>query len=368
MDTVNKYEIWNPSYLKSLFTSITHTYLLYVKTLNINISLSDDTLFGGLICVFLMISLPLKCNIKITEEQWNNILIKCYAYVGMYLLLDHYLDSPDINIMNKGELIRLVVNDFDDGACAGVPQNIIVSENINVSNKDTVPESSNVDTVPENSNKDMSSNIDMNNNTNISNKDINLIYNKLLLLKKRLITTPEDLNKFKLLVNATMKSYEIQKQSNLSNNEYLHACKLKGGHTILVGARIIYGDLLNIISDKELLKLGYCVQLFDDIIDCSSDIKNGINTACTNLILNGKKLDMMFMLLTKKTLTLSKCFDIQGFAVRCALYYSANHSGNYSKSFKKFFGIYSKKYSATKREKKFIADIEEHLMNIYNKL
>jgi hypothetical protein len=86
------------------------------------------------------------------------------------------------------------------------------------------------------------------------------------------------------------------------------------------------------------------------------------------LINNENKLDIMFLLLVKNTLSLSKCFAFQGFIVRCALYYSANHSKHYSKTFKRMLGIYSKRYSSTKRDKRFIDSAEEQLRVIYNSI
>lgn len=299
-----------------LISLVTITYTKYVKSLQIDISLCKETLLSGWMCVVFMLSLPIICNIKIEETHWYGILKRTYAYVCSYLLLDHYIDCPEVSKQDKIALLRLIQK--DDG--------------------ELCDESSS------------------------SSKAVE-VYKKLLTLKKDLVATTEDANYLARLLKSIVKSYTAQNKTEKTLKQYLKTCKSKGGMTVLCGVRLIYKKAMDSMTDRDLIGLGYCIQLFDDIIDCSSDIRSGISTACTSLVTRRKKLDNMFFVLVYKTFTLSNTFAVYGFVIRQALYYSSERSKHYSLRFRKALSLYPKKYVS--KEEKFQETMETFLQDVY---
>jgi hypothetical protein len=292
---------------KRLVSGHTSAYVKYVKSLELDLGLCQDSLLSGWLCATFMLSLALCSQPTWTCLAWEGILKRVYAYVGMYLLLDHYIDAPEITEANKVEVLELIKS-----GCLK-PQD-------------------------------------------------NALYTKLLGLRKELVSTDEDAGHLTKLIQAVIVSYEAQRQDKLSLGKYLAICKLKGGVTLVSGVHLIYKDLLPAYEDADLYNLGYCIQLFDDMIDCTADIKSGINTQCTRLVKRRKKLYSMYVLLLQETLLLPKCFAMHGFALRVALYYSVDRSKHYSSSFRKALSFYPYKYVG---ERKFKESIEAALRDLY---
>lgn len=311
---------------KKLIVSVTIAYVKYVKALCIDLRFSQDTLLSGWLCLVFILSLSVSSKHAFDRqsrgklnwnEEWKGILKRVYAYVGMYLLLDHYIDSPEIKEGDKKELLKLI--------------------------KTGSLETSN-----------------------------NSLYDKLLELRKELVSSDEDEKHLAKLIEVVLESYKAQKEDKLSLSKYLSICKSKGGVTVVSGVHLIYKSLseteglLGRVSDKDLYNLGYCIQLFDDMIDCSADIKSGINTACTHLVRKRKKLDSMYILLFKTTMLLPECFSLQGFGIRVALYYSADRSKHYTSTFRKSLSLYPYKY--IDEDKKFKDIIENSLRDLYTSI
>jgi hypothetical protein len=86
-------------------------------------------------------------------------------------------------------------------------------------------------------------------------------------------------------VNTTITSFKTQ-YSKSSSLALLKSSIDKGGAAVLSGYRLIYQQHgpESFISNNQLWILGGCVQLLDDIMDCTRDNKDGILTIATHTV------------------------------------------------------------------------------------
>ena len=189
---------------------------------------SGDTLTSGWLCVIYFLGfLEHYPSAKLDE-----IFPRVSSYVAMYLLVDHFVDSPDVSKAQKISLLQWL-------GSAG---------------KDTIP------------------------------AELEQICEKLLFHLNILggDHIPE-------LVRMVQESYKAQVSPSLSTSAYLRECRRKGALTSVLGTRIIFGELFT--AEEHLERLGYCAQLLDDITDCSSDLAAGVHTACTHRVRKDGNLD-----------------------------------------------------------------------------
>ena len=192
-------------------------YLTSIK--NSGVKLTQGSLVSGLCCLVTFYSIHPDMNP--TAEQQTKIR----SYVLLYLHVDYYLDSPHVSNKDKAKLIMWLK--------------------------------------------------DVNRDTRIS-----AFHSQIHYLYTSFVKTDKDKKLFDRMIDITIESSAVQYNKKASKKQLNSVCRNKGGLTLLVGCRIIYGSELNHISDSTLMLLGECIQLLDDIADCSADVRNGINTSC----------------------------------------------------------------------------------------
>ena len=249
-------------------------YALYMSTTLLDLDLSPDTLCSGWMCVVLLLSFyPLRANPRSLED----VLARVMAYVALYLLIDHHLDSPNITREEKQDILQWL--------SAPLPSEC--------------PRKS-----------------------------------KIL----QLIDELDGRDEAPRLTAMVVSSYRSQLNSALSEKEYLHACKDKGGITVVVGVRLTIGALKN-VREKDLYRLGYCVQLLDDLVDCSDDRRNDINTACTWRLRKKGNVDGVVWRLLYKSTRLPRELEYHAWGIRCAAIRICARTGNVSPVLRSVLGV-----------------------------
>ena len=102
---------------------------------------------------------------------------------------------------------------------------------------------------------------------------------------------PKILNSLLNLFALEVKSSQVQKNPNATEEDLLEICRLKGEETVMA-----IGILLGIDSSEEeqLRLIGHCCQLVDDLLDIEFDIEDGINTIVTQTLRNEGVLDSLY--------------------------------------------------------------------------
>ena len=241
---------------EEIIARVSTAYVLYMSELCVDLSMSPDTLTSGWLCVMFMLSLlPLS-----TDRNVEDVLQRIMAYVGMYLIVDHYLDSSEVSVVEKEDMLQWL--------------------------RDPQPSS-------------------------------NVRRNKLLELTKELDMKKESMQ---ALVELVVRSHCSQYAAEMTVNDYMRVCEHKGGMTVLLGARIIYGTSGGAsvrVSDDDLKRLGFCIQLLDDIADCSDDARNNINTVCTQAVLIHGNIDVAAWELLYQSTHLPRCLRYHAMMIRC---------------------------------------------------
>ncbi|CAH6419598.1 Hypothetical protein POVR2_LOCUS104 [uncultured virus] len=112
-----------------------------------------------------------------------------------------------------------------------------------------------------------------------------------------LVSSELDASVFSHVTLTTAQSFLVQYNVS-SAAELFEVCVNKGGQAVLAGYRLVYGNkCLQSISDDQLLILGACIQLLDDIVDCSKDKRDGIETIATWTLRELRQLDYLAILL-----------------------------------------------------------------------
>ena len=253
---------------EEIIARVSTAYVLYMSELCIDLDLSPDTLTSGWLCVMFMLSLlPLSVERSVgrsvekgvgrsVERNVEEVLQRIMAYVGMYLIVDHYLDSPEVSAVEKEDMLRWL--------------------------RDPQPSS-------------------------------DARRNKLLELTKELCMEKESMQ---ALVELVIRSHRSQYAAEMTVEDYMRVCEHKGGMTVLLGARIIYGASVR-VSDDDLKRLGFCIQLLDDIADCSDDARNNINTVCTQAVSTRGNIDIAAWELLYQSTLLPRCLRYHAMMIRC---------------------------------------------------
>ena len=239
---------------------------------------SNEYIFGGL--SFFLGSLVL---VKIYPENIKNDLLisRALDFTLIYLYLDHYLDSSNVKLEDKCQMI------------------------------------SELKTI-------------MNGESSSKHQLIAERYQKLI--------TPELQPIVVDLFQTVVESFQIQYQTNSTCLEtYLDITKRKGALTILAMYMLVNRKVLS--SDDNtylsLKKLGECIQILDDIIDASDDLSSGIMTAATYLIKKEKKLDMLALYLLREITLLPSKMEMLKFTMRSCVYYVMLRSRHFSLNLKR---------------------------------
>ncbi len=252
-----------------------------------------------------MLLLSLDLSRANTKSDLKVIYDKIISYVLLYLHVDHYLDSKEKTSDQKKQLLKWL--------------------------------------------KDPNRKIDN-----------SIFYSRLVELYNNIVTSSEKLNLFRMLIDITIESSAIQYSRIQTKKALADICKRKGGITVLVGYRLIYAVDANTVSDLCLMQLGECIQLLDDIIDCTIDKKMGIHTICTYTMNKYIYLDRVAINLARKIALLDKCFHLQSLALKYFLACSIERSNNFSPSFRAAICTirYKKKGPCVRHE------IEKHLLSL----
>jgi hypothetical protein len=234
-----------------------------------------DSTTSGMACFFFI------CSLKGKNSDVKDLITKSLAYVGLYMHVDNYLDDPNICEDDKKYLLSWLLDNNRKGGTKFLDE-------------------------------------------------ILRLYNILD------IKTEENKKLFMNLVKITADASRIQKKNNLDYSAYLDICEKKGGWTVVVAGRLISkSDIL----DEELFLLGECIQLLDDIADCSFDIMDGIETVCTYVIKTEFFLDKMADILMFKLKSLSNFLGFHAIIIEYMLRYVIHKSGNFSPDFRAKMGM-----------------------------
>ena len=132
------------------------------------------------------------------------------------------------------------------------------------------------------------------------------------------------------LTDNTIESVITQYTPGIAKKCLKSMCFDKGSITLLVIYRLIYGDQTR--EEATIATLGSCVQLLDDIVDCTDDISNGINTYCTRTLKKSIYMDRCAKVLSRM---LDSLDNIQDYCcivsvIRIALRYTVMRSNYFS--------------------------------------
>lgn len=242
-------------------------YSMYMSTVLLDLDLSPDTLCSGWMCTALLLSLyPLRAGHG--RSDLPGVIGRVLAYVALYLLVDHYLDSPSIPLNDKEDILRWL-HDPVESQCVR---------------------------------------------------------------KTRILSLIDELDgrcDAPTLARMVTESYRAQTRDDLSFKQYLHACRDKGGVTVVIGVRLTVGRLRG-VSDGDLHRLGYCIQLLDDVSDCSQDSRDSIHTACTHARAVHGCVDSVVWRLLYECTRLPRALRYHTTALRCGTVHVCARTGNVS--------------------------------------
>lgn len=152
------------------------------------------------------------------------------------------------------------------------------------------------------------------------------------------------------LTQTTVSTYRLQYINTATKTQLLHACLHKGGLTLVTLHRLIFG-----VSNEDIYKLGSCMQLLDDIIDCTKDMREGINTYCTYTIKKSLCLDGCATRLIRILATIGDEYSILKTGMYLSLKYTILKSRNFSPSIRTRLGLEPE----CKKSASFLACVEE---------
>lgn len=224
----------------------------------LNKHINGDMYIFGIVTYFCGMILSLVFNGKIQNEK------RIMNIVLLYLLLDNVLDLNDpaqTKIFIKN--IRMVINrDLDD-----------------LTNKRPLDESL----------------LEIHPSISYYRKMIDGDLNTLIATKE--------------LFEAEVNSVHIQRNANLTKEEYRDICYHKGICTSILLYRIVTNND-DPTELEEVKKIGYCCQLIDDIMDYREDMNNNIHTIATQEYSKNGHLDNLVFKLIKKIDKLSPKYNI----------------------------------------------------------
>lgn len=167
---------------------------------------------------------------------------------------------------------------------------------------------------------------------------IRLTYNRLCPTENEQVT-------FLPVLLTTAESFLVQYSTDATLHDLLCICVNKGGHSVLAGYRLIYpsskhpqGLRVNEHPDEQLLLLGACIQLLDDLIDCTRDMSDGIETVATKYLRVHSCLDDLALLLGALILQLERALFKQRKWLLFLLVRAVGQSGHFSPGLRQRWG------------------------------
>lgn len=201
-------------------------------------------------------------------------------YILLYLLVDYQLDDPNVADEEKRDLLLSLLE-----------------------GRDSVP------------------------------KDLRVMYNNL-------VRSPNEAQIFSQVTLTTAQSFLVQYSSSSTLSDLFNICVNKGGQTVLVGYRLIYREKCAVdITDDQLLLLGACIQLLDDIIDCSKDRREGIETIATCSLTIYQHLDHLASVLLLLAFELNSHLHLQRDTIVQLAKRAVDRSSHFSSSFREQLGL-----------------------------
>lgn len=158
-------------------------------------------------------------------------------------------------------------------------------------------------------------------------------------LHSRLITTPEQASVFTGVTLTTAESFLVQYDDRARPDELFAICVNKGGQATLAGYHLIFRDKASVVSDEQLLLLGGCIQLLDDLADCSKDRRDGIATVATWCLSTHSYLDQLAIVLGAMVLELGDCLALHRRWLLELLLHTVHRSKHYSPGFRERLGL-----------------------------
>jgi len=226
-------------------------------------------------------------------------LNKSINFVLLYLLIDHYLDSPTIGSNDKKKLLKWLQN----------------------------PQPHEGDS----------------------------FYESIMNLYLSLATTKKKKNLISKLIKVIKETIKYEKKRG-DFYTHLDMCQKKGGWTVYVGSVLIYDRLF---EKNDMLMLGSCFQLIDDMMDCRKDQRDGIHTACTIELEERGNLDRMAIVLLKTCEKLPKNLILYREGISVMGIYIVNRSEFYSPMIKGKWYCKTLKFSLSKEIEKNLRSILE---------
>jgi len=166
------------------------------------------------------------------------------------------------------------------------------------------------------------------------------------------------------LVAMTVGSYEVQ-NTRSSTKTYLQECRRKGEVTTIIGVKMIFGHLPTTSDGKEiedgLRRLGFCAQLLDDLTDCSDDLASGINNACTHQVRKVGNVDRLVWELLYELTLLPKSLQRHAMCLQWMTVYVVNRSKHTSKLLRKVLGLAERKQTSSSSNSCMRLKLEEIL-------
>lgn len=136
------------------------------------------------------------------------------------------------------------------------------------------------------------------------------------------------------LAECTVRCYRVQCDKNSSERVLLEACTAKGGETLLTLYRLIYGH-----EDTSVRALGSCMQMLDDIVDCTRDRRDDVFTYCTYVLKRHGSLDTCADLLISMLLNLDSKYVLLSSLMFTALRYTVIKSHNFTTRIRTKLGL-----------------------------
>jgi hypothetical protein len=285
--------------METIIIYLTARYLARVKLCQNNIITSNDGLMSGWLCLMFIILLPstLRTDTEKLAIQWKQSIERAINFVVLYMMIDHYLDSPNTTSAHKQKLLKWM------------------------SNPDIKPQCTECD---------------------------DSFYTALMYLYNSFdVTTAYKKKLVAEFVHITMETLQLEKEER-TVNEHLAGCHSKGGITVFIASVLVYDECFVPYRD-ELIELGGHAQLIDDMMDCSQDRNDGINTACTKELATRGNLDRLAVGLIKSLAQLPAQYELYGWAMARAVMYIVNRSEYYSIRLKGRWWFNTLSYSIKRR-------------------
>jgi len=225
---------------------------------------NSGVLVSGLFCFFGQIILYMCQNKKLNKE----VIDKCRDFTLLYLYVDYYLDTKEVDKCKLKKMKKMIFDPFNDN-------------------------------IP-----------DM--------EDMVLAY-------RRILNNNSDDCKIKMIevFLTEVEGMSYQKNPNLTSEHYLDIAERKGGTTSLAINSMFIPDT-NKYSDVVYI-IGSIIQLLDDMMDVSLDMKQDIHTIATHELSKYGNMDRLWCYTVLKINTITEPFIVFKFLMCEMLTYILGH-------------------------------------------